>query len=202
MERIFNEQVEVDSHPAEAENVSGEVKTEISLKKFKDVDSLLKAYNSLEAEFTKRSQRLRELEGERAASKAQPANDKNAGAGQTDAVEDAVGAFLKKYPDAKEYLDAIGAVADGKGVGAMESAYIGLLTEKLKKQAELTASRDYVLSHIDSTIKDEIIRDFLSEISSAKPTQQVVGGQSAITPPIRPKTLSEAKLLAEKFFRF
>ncbi len=202
MERIFNEQIEVDSHTAAAEKDLGEAKTEISLKKFKDVDSLLKAYNSLEAEFTKRSQRLRELEGERAASKAQPAVEKDAGAGQADAVEDAERVFLKKYPDAKDYLDDIGAVADGKDVGALESAYIGLLTEKLKKQAELTASRDYVLSHIDSTIKDEIIRDFLSEISSAKPTQPVVGGQSAIMPPIRPKTLSEAKLLAEKFFRF
>lgn len=31
--------------------------------KFKSVDALLHAYNSLEAEFTRRSQRLRELEG-------------------------------------------------------------------------------------------------------------------------------------------
>ena len=33
------------------------------LQKFKDIDSLVKAYSSLEAEFTRRSQRLRELEG-------------------------------------------------------------------------------------------------------------------------------------------
>ena len=35
----------------------------ISLGKFKDVNDLLNAYNSLQAEFTKRCQRLKELEG-------------------------------------------------------------------------------------------------------------------------------------------
>jgi hypothetical protein len=35
---------------------------EVSLKKFKTTEALVKAYNALEAEFTKRSQRLRELE--------------------------------------------------------------------------------------------------------------------------------------------
>ena len=42
------------------------------LKKFKDVGSLIKAYSELEAEFTRRSQRLRELEKE---SKAKPFAD-------------------------------------------------------------------------------------------------------------------------------
>ena len=36
----------------------------ISLGKFKDVQSLIQAYNSLQSEFTKRCQRIKELEGE------------------------------------------------------------------------------------------------------------------------------------------
>ena len=36
-----------------------------ALGKFKDVDALLKAYGCLQAEFTRRSQRLKELERER-----------------------------------------------------------------------------------------------------------------------------------------
>ena len=47
------------------------------LGKFKSVDALLNAYNSLEAEFTRRSQRLRELEG---------AATKNGNAGSDDNV--------------------------------------------------------------------------------------------------------------------
>lgn len=51
--------------PVTAEAAEAEVKTEqaaTGLGKFKSVDALLEAYNNLEAEFTRRSQRLRELE--------------------------------------------------------------------------------------------------------------------------------------------
>jgi hypothetical protein len=44
------------------EKLSKNADREISLKKFKTTEALVKAYNALEAEFTKRSQRLRELE--------------------------------------------------------------------------------------------------------------------------------------------
>ena len=45
---------------AEAQKEEGAVG---SFGKFKSADALLNAYNSMEAEFTSRSQRLRELEG-------------------------------------------------------------------------------------------------------------------------------------------
>ena len=44
------------------EKESGEKEEKVSLGKFKDVNALLNAYNSLEAEFTKRCQRVKELE--------------------------------------------------------------------------------------------------------------------------------------------
>lgn len=46
------------------------------LGKFKSVDALLNAYNSLEAEFTRRSQRLRELEGRFAGENGKPSAEK------------------------------------------------------------------------------------------------------------------------------
>lgn len=45
-------------------DVSDKESAKISLGKFKDVQSLIQAYNSLQAEFTKRCQRIKELEGE------------------------------------------------------------------------------------------------------------------------------------------
>lgn len=51
-------------HGAEAQKGEGSAATEI-LGKFKSVDALLRAYSSLQAEFTRRSQRLKELERER-----------------------------------------------------------------------------------------------------------------------------------------
>ena len=49
---------------AVAQTEEGSSATE-KLGKFKSVDALLRAYNSLQAEFTRRSQRLKELERER-----------------------------------------------------------------------------------------------------------------------------------------
>ena len=63
MEQLKNEQTQVITHTAEAETTNGEQKTEVSLGKFKDAGALLSAYNSLESEFTKRCQKIKELEG-------------------------------------------------------------------------------------------------------------------------------------------
>ena len=62
MEKEINEQTELKSHTAEAEEVKGESRSDVSLGKFKDVNALLEAYNSLQSEFTKRCQKLKELE--------------------------------------------------------------------------------------------------------------------------------------------
>ncbi|MGN1373313.1 MAG: hypothetical protein ACI4VK_04625 [Candidatus Coproplasma sp.] len=53
------EEAKVTANAAEAEN-TGEVV--VGPKKFKDVQALIDAYTALEAEFTRRSQRLKELE--------------------------------------------------------------------------------------------------------------------------------------------
>ena len=62
MEEKENEQTEVTSQSAEAEDISLATGDEVSLGKFKDANALFKAYNSLQSEFTKRCQRLKELE--------------------------------------------------------------------------------------------------------------------------------------------
>ncbi len=61
---LIDEQVELRAQTAEAEEISGDKVKPTSKSKFKDEESLLKAYNSLQSEFTKRCQRLKELEGE------------------------------------------------------------------------------------------------------------------------------------------
>ncbi len=62
MEEIINEQAVASiSQTAEAEEVKGE-EGKASFGKFKSAEALLSAYNSLQAEFTKRCQRIKELE--------------------------------------------------------------------------------------------------------------------------------------------
>ena len=74
MEHRTDEQTEVLTQSAGAEMNTGDKKTEVSFGKFKDAESLFRAYNALEAEFTRRSQRLRELEGRLDADKAKAPN--------------------------------------------------------------------------------------------------------------------------------
>ena len=62
-QNLNQEQTNLNTQPAEAEVNEGEKEKSVSLGKFKDVQSLLSAYNSLHAEFTKRCQRIKELEG-------------------------------------------------------------------------------------------------------------------------------------------
>ena len=69
MEELINEQITAETHPEASEKVEGDKKTGISLGKFKDVNALLNAYNSLESEFTKRCQKIKELEGKLTADK-------------------------------------------------------------------------------------------------------------------------------------
>ena len=62
MTELENEQTETTAQSAAAQENIGESSGEVSLGKFKDTAALLSAYNSLQAEFTKRCQRITELE--------------------------------------------------------------------------------------------------------------------------------------------
>ena len=114
----INEQTQLNSHTAEAEKVVGEGKSEVSLGKFKDVNALVDAYNSLQSEFTKRCQKIKELEGKLALSdNAKPLEDKGAPVdGEHTTLKD-------KEQVLKEYLSEIlgnkpsAIVMDGQGVG-------------------------------------------------------------------------------------
>lgn len=63
MDNLKNEQTEAVIETV-TENPVEEKSAEVSFGKFKDANALLNAYNSLQAEFTKRCQRIKELEGE------------------------------------------------------------------------------------------------------------------------------------------
>ena len=201
-----NEQTELHTHTAEAEDDLGGVTNSVSLEKFKDVQSLLKAYNSLEAEFTKRSQRLRKLEGENELLTKQLETKQSSSAGFSGTSyedgESELTDFFDRYPEAKAYQEELSRIVGGKHGGELERGYIELLSDKLKRQAEQFESREYLISQIEnSEIKDEIIKDFLSGILSSSPKRLLGEGEIALTPPVRPKSLQEAKILAEEYFK-
>ena len=125
MEQIINEQTELKTHTVDTEKEMGDKKSEVSFGKFKDAESLVNAYNSLQSEFTKRCQKIKELEGKLAESEnkttTQNINEKSENE-QAQAVE--VGEKRVDKDDVlKEYLlDVLGKkpkaiVMDGAGAG-------------------------------------------------------------------------------------
>ena len=96
---------EVTAEPAEAE--VKEAATELG--KFKDVKALMEAYSALEAEFTRRSQRLKELEANKeqsspaqAASADTPSRAEMPSAAESDKLPDEV-----KQAVIEEYLNGV-----------------------------------------------------------------------------------------------
>ena len=118
MNELKNEQAETTSQVAETKNTDGE-EISVSLGKFKDVNALLAAYNSLQSEFTKRCQRIKELEAEKTA-----AVDKNFPT-ETVSTEDRTFGITEEEKEnfIKGYLkEILGAkskaiVLDGQGTG-------------------------------------------------------------------------------------
>ena len=117
MEQIKNEQTEPITQPVETEEKEGGKEGEVSLGKFKDVDALLNAYNSLQSEFTKRCQKIKELEskmgtGDKTEVPPQ-SQEENSSAGDTTSKDDVLREYLLDVM--KKKSKAI--VMDGAGVG-------------------------------------------------------------------------------------
>ena len=120
---LVNEQTEllnVQQMADEQQKISEEqAKSEVSLGKFKDVNALLSAYNSLQSEFTKRCQKIKELENELTSA------DKKIPTEESEKTTEKTADITQSMKDEilKEYLQSLigkrnGAIVlDGTGVG-------------------------------------------------------------------------------------
>lgn len=217
-----NEQTEVAAHIAEAKENTGATATEVSLGKFKDVGSLLKAYENLESEFTRRSRRLKELEGEvlrnkeeitrRGASSVIPkglgegflpekADEIKNGGGEKgkregDLPENAAAETTEKGVESDGRIDVKNGESaekeNGKTDGIADSA--GKTDEKGKKaeQGEETADGYNAM--------EEIIKKYLLSVIKSRPPVTPASGTAVVVPPRKPKSFEEAGMLIKKDF--
>lgn len=111
------EEKEIDGEIETAETqVADQSETEtspVSYGKFKDASALLSAYNSLEAEFTKRCQKIKELEAQLSVA------DKGIAPAQTDELEEQPSKddILKSYVKEVLLRKQSAIVLDGTGIG-------------------------------------------------------------------------------------
>ena len=167
-----------------------------SFGKFKDADSLLKAYSSLEAEFTKKSQKLAMLETEN--EKAQKEFSKKA------EQEKRIDEFVSKFEMMKPFSSALKeSLSQDESLDVKDEAI--RLIAKTYKTAEQYAQDDEFLNNFiysNQGIKDKIVKEYLSKITQNSPIK-VDGGSASITltPPKVPTTIQEAGTLAKSIIK-
>ena len=149
-----------------------------NLGKFKSVDALLNAYNSLEAEFTRRSQALRELEERERAAKA--AREKE----ETGSGERA------EYSDSPAPLQQ-GGTEPPRGADTVSD---GELAEKIKRIAE-----EYFAARETQMRQSAATRE--SARQEPAPTMLAEGGSFSAAPAPRVRSFEEAGKLAADLFR-
>ncbi len=171
--------------------------------KFKDLKGLLNAYNALQSEFTRRCQRVKELERENTQIKEKISNENSLYSGS----EWEEKAFLETFPDAVSYLKSLKDIATISGdnsKGRIGRAYLKKLQSDYDMNNDYYKSYEYVKNALESypELKSEIIKNYLLEVESSKPTVKLMTGnaQATVSPASRPKNLAEAGEIAKQLF--
>ena len=186
-----------------------------ALGKFKDVNALAQAYTSLQAEFTRRSQRLKALERE--AENFSQSDEKHAvtaveklrrKAEGVKAEERAFDSFVSELETAnvraeetegEEPAQALQSPAmeekeegaDGRG----ESVADG------RKETVLSSDELYALVRGDEQVRLKIIGEYLSSVGKGGVPLLRGGAGGLVTPPLRAKTVAEAGNMTLRFLK-
>lgn len=209
-----------------AENASAEQVAEAkkdlgstALGKFKSVDALARAYESLQSEFTRRSQRLKELEREVENFSA------NNGRETTDGVHLNVEkrkenanvrrAEERKFDDFVSELESANACATSEQEKPTERVEQTLASDDAfvaEKSLEAESHCDvippvaegdalYELASRDERVRLKIVGEYLSSLGKSGAPLMKGGGGALATPPLKPRSINEAGTMALRFFK-
>ena len=159
--------------------------------KFKDPQELIKAYGELEREFTKKSQKLKELEA-----RVKPYESEEEWRQATDK-------FFQKTPTAvafkREIADEI--LRDPslrQDRNCFDKALVRVLAKKFRTPEQIMSDgqflKEYVLS--SDELKEAVVKNYLDSLKSAAPPRTLTGGGAqCVAPAKRPRTIEEAGIM-------
>lgn len=159
-------------------------------KKFKSIEELERAYESLEKEFTRRSQRLAKLEKEMKQDKV-----------ETDAEWKAkVDKFFSENPSAKPFAKQMSdqIIRDNTlrmRSDCLETALTRVLLEAYRAPKDLATDEDFLKEHIlgSDFVKKAVIEGYMKDLREGKPPVLISArGQNTVAPRSKPKTIEEA----------
>ena len=175
-----------------------EVQDGSMLGKFKDAKSLLEAYNNLEAEFTRKSQKLADI---------QKNFNENANFTKFENFDE----FAKSTTDSDKYKKEITEIlAENTELSNLPNKYqVALLIAKEaeRKSANFLNSQEFLDKNVyaNESIKQKIIADYLSNLNDISTAPKVISGNSAniyFSPnDSKPKTIHEAGEIFSKMLK-
>lgn len=166
--------------------------------KFKDAQTLLEAYNSLQAEFTRKSQKLAEF---------QKKEEENAVFSNNDSLENILNDITDKEKYKKEVTEILDNNSDLSNLPNKNQIAFKIIKEAERKTAETLNSHEYIDKYIESNkeIKEKIISNYLSSLNNIPTAPKVISGNSSniyFSPSLElPKTLKDAGDILNKMLK-
>ncbi len=201
------------------ENVQSEIVEEVkegttcpcenegSLGKFKDTTSLLSAYNSLQAEFTKKCQKLSEITKQ--LNDNQTLNKEESMPVFADANwQENVSNFLSKNTEAQKYSGEIAnEILMDKNLqsspNALELAWARVMQKNYAEPEKLSNDQNFINEKILSRddVKKQVLEEYFKNLQNVK-TPPVITSDGSVASIVekKPTTMHEAKLAVEKLF--
>ena len=184
------------------ENLSenSENNNSINLGKFKDVESLLSAYNNLQAEFTKKCQKLSELT---------KSCDNNAQALPQQQWQEKVNNFLATHEEAKQYSKEISELLISNtelynSENALEKAWTKVLMNNVNALQQKMQDKSFITDLInnDNQLKQEIIDEYVNKLKTkhSPHLMNTRNGAFTVTKSHKAQTLEDASKLVKAMF--
>lgn len=169
---------------------------ENSFGKFKSAEALYEAYKNLQAEFTKKCQKLSEFEKDK--------TQENKPSQQE--IDDGLSSFLLKNADAQNYSDKLKEkVMSEEKDSPFENAWAKIFMETVlsnnSQKYDSPIFKKYVFE--DEELKNKVIEIYMKELNANKPPillSSDSGQQVTKQEPAAPTSLKEAKKMVEDMF--
>lgn len=213
IKNLGEQPVEAEVHAVNTEIDNGtEMQTGSPLGKFKNSTKLLDAYNELQSEFTRKCQKLSEVE-----KKLQEVSEENSSREKTDdaqnefAWKDKINEFLQSHSKASGLMEEIATVmAENKnqnaGIEELEKAYSKVIENKYIPENELVQNEEFLNKYIYSNdqIKNKIIDEYVSTLQNNKNPITITsdGFSRGVASSNKFGSLEEARKYVENMFRF
>lgn len=180
------------------ENSDTTIQDGSNLGKFKDAKSLLDAYNELQAEFTRKSQKLAEFQKEKT---------KNAVFENHQTLEE----FIKDNQYNEQYKKEITEIlANNEQLNNLPNRYqvaLTIIQESEKQTQSKLNNQEFLGEYIknNNDIKNTIISDYLSKLNNVSSTPKIISGNATtihFSPnTAKPKTLKDAGEIFSKMLK-